>query len=87
MTVTLLVQKVAYVYAVLLERERFLYLLSVLRNMSYELEKIFEKFFVLFLPKNIKYEKHFDTILRPKCSLLNACTIQRNHGPCIRSQF
>ena len=36
MTVTLLVQKVAYVYAVLLERERFLYLLSVLRNMSYE---------------------------------------------------
>ena len=36
MTVTLLVQKVAYIYAVLLERERFLYLLSVLRNMSYE---------------------------------------------------
>ena len=36
MTVLLLVQKEAYIYAVLLKRERFLYLLSVLRNMSYE---------------------------------------------------
>ena len=36
MTVTLLVQKVAYINVVLLEREKFLYLSSVLRNMSYE---------------------------------------------------
>ena len=43
MTVTLLVQKVAYIYAVLLERERFLYLLSVLRKMSLEWEKFFRK--------------------------------------------
>ena len=35
MTITL-VQKVAYIYDVLLERERLLYLLSVLRNMNYE---------------------------------------------------
>ena len=33
MTVTLLVQKVAYIYAALLERQQFLYFLSVLRNM------------------------------------------------------
>ena len=41
MTVTSLVQKVAYIYAVLLERERFLYRFSVLINMSYECEKNF----------------------------------------------
>ena len=48
MSVTLLVQEVAYIYAVLIERERFLYLLSVLRNMSLEREKFFRKIFVLF---------------------------------------
>ena len=48
MTVTLLVQKGAYIYAVLLERERFLYLLSVLRNMSNEWKKKFQKKIVLF---------------------------------------
>ena len=47
MTVTLLVQIVAYTNAVLLGRERFLYLLSVLRN-SYECEKFLEKIFVHF---------------------------------------
>ena len=57
MTVFLLVQKVAQIYAVLLERERFLYLLSVLRNMSLEREKNFGKDFCPFLPKNTKYEK------------------------------
>ena len=48
MTVTLLVQQVAYINAVLLERERFLYLISVLRNMSYEREKNFRKIFCPF---------------------------------------
>ena len=48
MTVTLLVQKVAYLYAVLLKRERFLSLLSVSRQMRYEREKSFENFFVLY---------------------------------------
>ena len=58
MTVTLLVRKVAYIYAVLLERERFLYLLSVLRNMSYECEKKFSEYILSsFLPKNTEYEK------------------------------
>ena len=47
--------KIAYVYAVLLERERFLYLLSVLRNMSYEGEKTFEIFFALFFAQ--KHQK------------------------------
>ena len=51
MTVILLVQKLDYIYAVLLERERFLYLFSVLRNMSYECEKKIEKLFVLFFAK------------------------------------
>ena len=63
MTVTLLVQKVAYIYAVLLKRERFLYLLSVLRNMTYEWERIFQNFFVLFFaqkhPESKKVWRHF----------------------------
>ena len=59
MTVTLLVQKVAYIYAVFLEKERFLYLLSVSRIMSYECEKSFRKVLSSFLPKNTKYEKKF----------------------------
>ena len=51
--------KIAYVYAVLLERERFLYLLSVLRNMSYEGEKNFRNFFCsLFCPKTPKMKKN-----------------------------
>ena len=49
MTAALLVQKIAYIDAVFLERERFLYLLSVSRNLSYEREKVFQKFLVLFL--------------------------------------
>ena len=36
MTETLLIQKLAYILAVLLEGQWFLYLLSVLRNMSYK---------------------------------------------------
>ena len=54
MTENLLVQNVAYIHAVFREREWFLYLLSVLRNMSYEREKI-STFFSSFLPKKIKY--------------------------------
>ena len=37
--------------AVFLEREWFLYILSVLRNLSYEREKISDIFFISFLPK------------------------------------
>ena len=69
MTVTLLVQKVAYIYAVLPERERFPYLLSVLRNMTYEWERIFQNFFVLFFAQKHPESKKFDVIFRPKYSL------------------
>ena len=62
MTVTLLVQKVVYIFAVLLESERSLYLLSVLRNMSQEWE-IFFNFLSSFLPKNTKYETKLTSFL------------------------
>ena len=68
MTVTLLIQKVAYIYVVLLKRERFLYLLSVLRNMSNEWEKNFRKVFALFFAKKTPSMKKIDVIFRPKCS-------------------
>ena len=81
MTATLLVQKIGYIYAVLLEKERFLYLLSVLRNMSYERGKNFRKFFCsLFCPKTPSMKK-IDVISRPKCSLSNACTIYETMDP------
>ena len=64
MTVTLLVQQLAYIYAVLLERERFLYLLSVLRNMSLECEKIFRKIFCpLIRPKTPSMKKILTSFL------------------------
>ena len=43
--------KVAYIDAVLLEGKRFLYLLSVLRNMSYKLVKKLDIFSSLFYSK------------------------------------
>ena len=61
MTETLLVQKVAYIHAGFLEREWFRCLSSVLRNMSYELEKKFD-IFLCFFGKKIKYEKNFLTL-------------------------
>ena len=64
MTVSFLVQNVAYIYAVLLERERSLYLLSVLRKMSYEWEKI-----VLFFVQKHREWKEIDVIFRPKYNL------------------
>ena len=64
MTVTLLVQKVAYIYAVLLEREQFLYLLSVLRKMSLEREKFFRKILCpLFCPKTPSMKKILTSFL------------------------
>ena len=82
MTETLIVQKVAYIYAVLLERERFLYLFSVLRTMSYECEKNFRKNLLSsFLPKNTEYEKNFDVIFKPKGSVWNACKLYETMDP------
>ena len=59
MTKTWLVKK-AHILAICLEEEWFLYLSSVLRNMSYKWEKIFRHFFSsIFLPKKTKSEKKF----------------------------
>ena len=81
MTVTLLIQKVAYIYVVLLGRKRFLYLLSVLRNMSYECEKKFRKIFCPhFCPKTPSMKK-IDVSFKPKHSLQNACTIYETTDP------
>ena len=64
-TVTLLVQNVAYINAVPLEREQFLYLSSVLRNMSYEWENCphfcpktpsMKKILTSFLGQNVAYK-------------------------------
>ena len=58
MTETLLVQNLAYILVVYLEGEWFLYLSSVLRNMSYKGEKIFRHFFSsLYLPKKTGAKK------------------------------
>ena len=69
MTVTLLIQKVAYFNAVPLKIERFLYLSSVLRKMSYEWENVFRKIFVFFFAQKHQVQKNFDVIFRLKCSL------------------
>ena len=75
MTETLLVQNLAYIRAVYLEGEWFLYLLSVLRNMSYKWEKIFRHFFIHFFAQKTKSEKNFDANFERKCSLWNACKL------------
>ena len=80
MTVFLLVQKVAYIYAVLLERELFLNLFSVLRNMSYECEKNFDVFCPLFCQKTPSLKK-IDVIFKPKGSLWNACKLYETMDP------
>ena len=70
MTETLLVRKLVYILAVCVEGEWFLYLSSVLRNMSYKWEKILGHFFSsLFLPKTPSMKNNFDVIFGPKCSL------------------
>ena len=48
MTKTWLVPKKAHILAICLEEEWFLYLSSVLRNMSYKWEKNFRNFFIPF---------------------------------------
>ena len=58
---SLLVRKLAYILAVLFEGECHLYLLSVLRNMSYKLEKI-DISIIPFWPKKLgmrKFLNHF----------------------------
>ena len=58
MTETLLVQNLAYILAVCLEGEWFLYLSSVMRNMSYKREKFFRHFFhPFFCPKKPSLKK------------------------------
>ena len=54
MTETLMVQEVAYILAVFLEGEWFLYLLSVLRNNSHKLEKNSTFLSSYFCPKQLE---------------------------------
>ena len=58
MTETLMVQKVVYIDKVFLEGEWILYLLSVLRNMSYQRKKNVNFLYLFFCTKN-KFEKIF----------------------------
>ena len=63
-TETLLVQNLAYILAVCLEGEWFLYLSSVLRKMSYKRDKKFRHFFSsLFLPKKPSLKKFLTPFL------------------------
>ena len=71
MRVTLLVQKEASIYAVLLKKKRTVSV-SFISFEKYELgmrKNFSENFLSFFLPKNIEYEKNFDVIFRPKRSL------------------
>ena len=60
MTETLIVQKVAYILASLCEGQWFSYLFSVLRKISFKVEKMersAEKFFITLFAKKIQSEK------------------------------
>ena len=82
MTETMLVQNLAYILAVYLEGELFLYLSSVLRNMSYKWEKNFRHFFSsIFLPKKRSLKEIFDANFERKCSLWNACKLHETMDP------
>ena len=66
MTETLIVQKVACILASLCEGEWFSYLFSVLRKISYKLEKmerIQKKFFITLFSKKIQSEKNSTSLL------------------------
>ena len=77
MTETLIVQKIAYILASLCEGECFSYLFSVLRKISYKLEKKKKKSekFTLFAQK-IGSKKNFDVTFSLKCSLQKAYLVQ-----------
>ena len=81
MTETLLVQNLAYILAVYLEEEWFLYLSSVLRKMSYKWEKNFDIFFIHFFAQKTKSEKNFDANFERKCNLWNACKLHETMDP------
>ena len=72
MTETLILQKTAYILALFSEGEWFSYLFSVLRKISYKLEKTEKKFRIFFIDlfaKKIQSEKKFDITFRLKRSL------------------
>ena len=71
---TFLVQKVAYIRAVVFEMVS----VSFISFEKYELrmrKKLSTLFFISFLPKKQSMKTIFDVIFRLKCSLWNACTI------------
>ena len=59
------VPKVAHIYIVLLERERFLYLLSVLRSMATNGKKFSKIICFLFCPKTPSMKKILTSFLGP----------------------
>ena len=66
MTETLIVQKVAYIVASLCEGEWFSYLFSVLRKISYKLEKmgkIQKNFFTNLFAEKIQSKKNSTSLL------------------------
>ena len=84
MTETLIVQKVAYILASLCEEEWFSYLFSVLRKISYKLEKngkIQKKFFITLFVKKIQSQKNFDIIFSLKRSLHKPRKINETMNP------
>ena len=80
-TELLLVQNVEIIHAVNLEREWFLYLSSVLRNLSYELEKSYRHFFLFFFVSKKPILKKIDVVFRLNSIQWNACTIYESMDP------
>ena len=84
MTETLIVQKVAYIPASLCKGEWFSYLFSVLRKISYKLEKmekLQKNFFITSFAKKIQSEKNFDITFSLKRSLHKSQKINETMNP------
>ena len=84
MTEALIVQKVAYILASLCEGEWFLYLFSVLRKISYKLEKNgknSQNFFITLFAIQNPERKNFDNTFSLKRSLHKTRKITETMNP------
>ena len=83
MTETLIVQKVAYILASLCEGEWFSNLFSVLRKISYKLEKDGKNsnIFITLFTQNNPQRKNFDVIFSLKRSLHKLRKINETKNP------
>ena len=81
MTETLIVKKVAYILASLCEGERLPYLFSVLRKISYKLDKNGKKIPLLYLLKKSRAKKYFDITFSLKRSLNKPRKINETMNP------